>query len=43
MTSIGYAATGSYEGNGISFDYPENYTLSTSSKKSSETEVAPQN
>ena len=37
MAGNGYAATGQYEGNGISFSYPENYELSTSSKKSSKT------
>lgn len=36
LTGNGYAATGQYEGNGISFSYPENYELSTSSKKSGE-------
>ena len=37
MAGNGYAATGQYKGNGISFSYPENYELSTSSKKSGET------
>ena len=37
MTGNGYAAAGQYEDNGISFNYPEKYELSTSSKKSGET------
>jgi|GEM_PF-3442476 len=36
MTSTTLAATKQYQGNGISFEYPENYQLSTSSKKSGE-------
>ena len=35
-TSISFAATGEYQGNGISFEYPANYQLSTTSKKSGE-------
>lgn len=33
----GFAANSHYAGNGVSFDYPDKYSLSTSSKKSGET------
>lgn len=36
LASTVYASAKHYAGNGISFDYPDNYSLTTSSKKSSE-------